>query len=127
MLSGCGGIIKKPNITISPPRNSDGYSHSSNCKWIIVAPLGFIVQLSFVSFEMENAQQCQYDYVAIYDNIVAEASRSTRAIGKYCGNEKPPIMMSTSRALTIVFKSDESINGQGFEAKYDFIDGSRSK
>lgn len=114
-------------MTISPPSSDSGYSHSSGCKWIIVAPVGFIVQLSFVSFDLENAHTCQYDYVAIYDNIMTEESSGTRAIGKYCGTEKPPVMMSTSRAMTIFFKSDESINGQGFMATYDFIDGRNSK
>lgn len=123
MLSGCGGIIKKPNITISPPSTGRGYELNSKCKWIIVAPLGFVVQLSFANFELENAQSCGYDYVAIYDNIITEETSDTRSIGKYCGHEKPPTMMSTSRAMTIVFKSDESINGQGFVATYDFIDG----
>lgn len=127
MLSGCGGIIKKPNITISPPSNGDGYLHRSTCKWIIVAPVGYMVQLSFVNFELENTHSCQYDSVTIYDNIVAEETSDTRSIGKYCGNIAPPIMMSTSRAMTIVFKSDESVNGQGFMATYDFIDGRNCK
>lgn len=126
-FSGCGGIIKKLNLTISPPSDSGGYSHSSRCKWIIVAPVGYMVQLTFVSFELENSQTCLYDSVTVYDNIMNDETSNTRSIGKYCGREKPPVMMSSARAITIVFQSDDSVNGQGFLATYDFINGRNRK
>lgn len=66
-------------------------------------------------------ENCPYDYIEVYDNVVSNNTDAT-PIGRYCGTEKPPIIMSSSRALTIVFKSDESVNGQGFMATYDFID-----
>lgn len=94
---------------------------------IIVAPIGYIVQLTFASFELEAGQTCLYDYVAIYDNIIANETDDIKAIGKYCGTEKPPTMMSTSRAITIIFKSDDSVNGQGFLATYNFIDARNRK
>lgn len=121
-FTGCGGIIKKLNQTISPPIGSSGYSHSANCKWVIMAPLGSLVQLTFNTFDLEMTENCPYDYIEIYDNIVINET-DAKPIGKYCGIEKPPVIMSSSRALTIIFKSDESVNGQGFMATYDFIDG----
>lgn len=127
LFPGCGGIIKKLNLTISPPSDNGGYIHESSCKWIIVAPVGYMIQLKFVSFQLESSQTCLYDYVAIYDNIITDVTSNTRSIGKYCGNDKPPVMMSTSRAITIVFKSDDSVNGQGFLATYDFINGRNCK
>lgn len=115
-------------MTISPPSNGNGYEHRSTCKWIIVAPVGYIIQLQFTSFDLEAYAECRYDYLAIYDNIIVnESSADLHPIGKYCGNEKPPAILSTSRALTLVFKSDESVNGQGFAATYDFIDGRNCK
>lgn len=124
----CGGVITKPNMTISPPSDANGYEHRSTCKWIIVAPVGYLVQLQFSSFDLETYADCRYDYLAIYDNIIAnESSADLHPIGKYCGNEKPPAILSTTRALTLVFKSDESVNGQGFAATYDFIDGRNCK
>lgn len=97
------------------------YRNDSNCKWIIVAPSGSIVELTFDSFDLAN-MNCHYDYIEIYDNIIISNATTTSPIGRYCGNAKPPITMSTSNALTIVFKSDPRFNGQGFLAKYDFID-----
>lgn len=93
---------------------------------MIIAPPGFLVQLSFSEFDLESNDNCPYDYLAIYDNIV-EDGENVNPIGKYCGTEKPPVIMSTSRALTLVFKTDESVNGEGFLATYSFIDGRNSK
>lgn len=113
-------------MTISPPWNSNGYASRSNCKWIIVAPVGYIIELRFTTFDLEPNAGCRYDYLAIYDNIVSSEANK-EPIGKYCGTDKPPTILSTSRALSIFFKSDESVNGQGFLATYDFIDGRNRK
>lgn len=109
-------------MTIAPPSSDSGYAHSAKCKWIIIAPPGSLVQLSFTSFDLEMTARCPYDHISIYDNIVTNET-NVKPIGRFCGTEKPPVMMSSSRALTIVFESDESVNGQGFSATYDFING----
>lgn len=127
-FSGCGGIIKNPNVKISPPTSENGlaghYAHNKRCKWIIVAPPTSVVELSFKSFDLEHMDTCHYaDYVKIYDGIVAdENDDANKPIGTYCGSNKPPTMQSTSHAFTIVFRSDDTISREGFEANYQFID-----
>lgn len=113
-------------MTITPPMAGSSYQNGANCRWYIVAPPGFLVQLSFSSFELESYPECRYDFIQIFDNIVINDT-DVRYIGRYCGIEKPPIILSTSRALTVVFKSDDSVTLGGFEAKYDFIDGRNRK
>lgn len=122
----CGGAITRPNVTISPPSSDGGYQNRANCKWFIVAPPGFLVQLKFNSFDLEAYPECRYDYVQIYDNIILNET-DVRSIGRYCGSEAPPIILSTSRALTILFKTDDTVTGEGFVATYDFIDGRNCK
>lgn len=134
MIQGCGGIIKRPGINISPPSSGDGssadgssYSHNKECKWIIVAPPGNLVELSFKSFNLEDYHNCYADYLKIYDDIVVNENDAVKPIGKYCGSDKPPTMLSISRAFTLIFHSDESISGEGFLANYQFIDGQNCK
>lgn len=131
-ILGCGGIVKNPNIKISPPTSDNGghgtnYGLNKNCKWIIVAPPNSLVELSFTSFDLEDIDDCFADYVEIYDGIVVDRDNAGKPIGKYCGTNKPPTMLSTSHAFTIFFRSDESITGEGFEAKYEFIDEQNCK
>lgn len=91
-----------------------------------MAPTGFLVQLSFSSFDLETFGECRYDYLAIYSGIVASENGS-QPIGKYCGTASPPIILSSNNALTLIFKSDDSVTGAGFTATYNFIDGRNRK
>lgn len=91
-----------------------------------VAPPGNLVELSFRSFDLEDTQDCNADYLKIFDDIVVDENNK-KPIGKYCGSQTPPTMLSTSGAFTLVFSSDESINGEGFLATYQFIDGQNCK
>ena len=43
--------------------------------------------------------------------------------GKYCGQEVPPIIRSTSNVLLVRFYSDSSVSGAGFNATYVQEDG----
>lgn len=113
-------------MNISPPSASDDgskYNHEQECKWIIVAPPGHLVELSFKSFDLEELENCYADYLKIYDDIVVNINDTSKLIGKYCGKSKPPTMLSASTSFTLVFHSDESVNGEGFLANYQFIDG----
>lgn len=94
---------------------------------IIVAPPGHLIELSFKSFDLEDNQDCYADYLKIYDNIVVNENDAVNPIAKYCGSNRPPTMLSTSRAITLIFHSDESVNGEGFLANYQFINGQKCK
>lgn len=92
-----------------------------------MAPPGNIIELKFSSFDLEQSySSCIYDYVAVYDNVLS-SEENQNPIAKNCGTEKPPTILSSTRALTIFFKTDDSVNGQGFLATYDFIDGRNCK
>lgn len=87
-----------------------------------MAPLNQMIELSFSSFDVEQYTGCHLDYLAVYENVVRNESDSL-PIGKFCGTSIPTMITSTTRALTLFFKTDESINGQGFVATYRFVDG----
>src|SRR3989339_1016372 len=72
------------------------------------------VNLNFVSFDLENSSTCSYDYMKIYNGTSTSAS----LMGTWCGNQNPGTVASTnsSGALTVVFHSDGSITGSGWEA-----------
>lgn len=128
---GCGGIITRPGLTITPPTDSttSGYQHSARCSWIIIAPKDHIVQLTFVAFNLESSTDCTYDSVSVYAGYVTAATESTSQakMGKYCGPSLPPVLQSSGNMLSLVFRTDDSINGQGFSATYNFVDAHNSK
>uniref|UniRef100_A0A3Q4GUR1 CUB domain-containing protein n=1 Tax=Neolamprologus brichardi TaxID=32507 RepID=A0A3Q4GUR1_NEOBR len=50
---------------ITSPCYPQRYPNSYNCRWIMQAPTGFIIQLSFLDFELEEAPRCIYDWVKV--------------------------------------------------------------
>lgn len=96
-----------------------------NCKWIIVAPFGHAIQLTWVKFDLERHSECAFDYVEVYENntITGKAQR----IGKYCGQTKPPSIISSFNIVTITFVTDSSVNDLGFLLSYTFIEEKNSK
>lgn len=116
---GCGGILKEKVGTISSPLHTGGYPSETNCKWIIAAPVGYVIQLTWMSFQVESSIGCVYDRVTVYDNNTI--SGTSDLIGKYCGSRVPLTLLSSNNIITIKFESDRTINLDGFLATYSFI------
>ncbi|XP_032881912.1 adhesion G-protein coupled receptor G6 isoform X10 [Amblyraja radiata] len=102
-LTGFSGQFTSPCYPVD-------YSPNLNCKWTILAPPGFIIQLTFHDFELEEAQGCQYDFVSIQngaENI------------QFCGvTAKGHTLNSTTNEMVVTFKTDFSIQKKGFRASY---------
>lgn len=122
----CGGIVKDSNIVIKPPKESgDSSSYKSNaaCKWLVVAPPGYVIQLNFLSFELELDTECQYDYVKIYFNGTGKGEK----VGPYCGTKVPAMITSIDNIATIEFHTDSSTTKDGFAISLSFIDATKCK
>ncbi|KAH1029878.1 hypothetical protein HUJ05_003031 [Dendroctonus ponderosae] len=117
---GCGGLHKDDLGTIAyPPRAQDKYLNDQKCRWIIQAPPGNVVQLTWLTFNVEQSIGCSYDSVKIFDNNTDPGRGGL--LGTFCGYHLPPIMLSTSNIMTIYFSSDHTISDAGFIASYIFI------
>lgn len=120
---GCGGIIKNKNGTFSTPRYPEVYSPGTDCKWIISAPPGNVVQITWLNFEIKKSSLCSDNYVAIFENNT-ETSHSS-LIGKFCGQVTPPAVLSTTNLVTIIFHGSEvNYNMSGFLGYYNILDES---
>ncbi|XP_066287702.1 uncharacterized protein [Branchiostoma lanceolatum] len=97
---------------LSPNHGSGSYPGSSACSWLISAGSAGQVSLNFTDFSLENSSECSNDYVAVYDG----PGRSSRLLGNFCGNEGPGLVTSTAEHLFVVFRSDDSLELQGFVA-----------
>jgi len=58
------------------------YDHRTDCDWVIEAPLGKNVHLSFLSFQLEYETECGYDFVEVFSGLDA----SSPPYGRFCGN-----------------------------------------
>ncbi|XP_067844654.1 adhesion G-protein coupled receptor G6 isoform X3 [Heptranchias perlo] len=108
--SDCTKTLTGPSGQFTSPCFPNEYDHDLSCDWTIRAPPGFIVQLTFHEFELEEAQQCAYDFVSI--NTGADSI-------KFCGvTAKGHTLKSTGNEMIVSFKTDFSIQKRGFNATY---------
>lgn len=112
----CGGTLSGFG-RIRTPYQPDAYPHNKECEWIINQPPGYVVTLSFLTFDVEGSSSCSYDYVEIRDG----PSPDSPLIGRYCGYQMPPILQSTRESMHIHFKTDSSVSNHGFIAEYNSV------
>ncbi|XP_066292880.1 MAM and LDL-receptor class A domain-containing protein 1-like, partial [Branchiostoma lanceolatum] len=99
----------------SPNYGISNYPDDSSCSWRIISPSGSRILLSFSSFRLEIVNSaCLYDYVHIFDG----GSESRPSLGRFCGTTIPGPFTSSSNALYVKFRSDDSISDTGFSASY---------
>ncbi|XP_043940794.1 CUB domain-containing protein 2 [Protopterus annectens] len=110
----CGGVLTGYSGRITSPEYPENYPNAAECRWVIQVSNCTVIKLVFYDFQLENNEKCNFDYVAIFDG----ANMSAKHLGHYCGNVKPPDMVSATNEILILFVSDFNIGGRGFEAYF---------
>ena len=124
-VSFCGTNLtasSEPQKFNSPGFESFAYPNDLNCSWTITAPEGQIVQITFNQISIEGeVGDCEYDYIQLRDGStslsgVIRVDKKTRV----CGQKLPKEVThsSTSETMTVLFKTDETVNSKGFEVTY---------
>ncbi|XP_058836590.1 protein tolkin-like [Topomyia yanbarensis] len=109
----CGGdIYLEVGGRLESPNYPADYLPNKECIWRITVPKDYQVALKFQSFEVENHDNCAYDYVEVRDGHSPES----REIGAFCGYKIPPDMRSSSNKMFVKFVSDGSVQKAGFLA-----------
>jgi hypothetical protein len=111
--------MKNNTGTFSTPQYPNSNPPGQVCKWIIAATPGHVIQILWMHFQLQNNYECMFDYVEIFDNNT-ETGKG-HSIGKYCGHTAPPMLLSTSNLVTIVFRNDRTYHLVGFLATYNII------
>ncbi|XP_066426072.1 procollagen C-endopeptidase enhancer 1 [Molothrus aeneus] len=116
----CGGRLEKPQGSLSTPNwPEENYPPGISCSWHIVAPPGKVVELRFGKFDVEPDPHCRYDYVAVFEG---GARDDAWRLGRFCGEETPGPIVSSSPELLVQFVSDLSVTADGFSASYTLRD-----
>ncbi|XP_017774281.1 PREDICTED: tolloid-like protein 1 [Nicrophorus vespilloides] len=102
-----GGHLESPNYP-------EDYQVNKECVWTLTVPENYQVALKFQSFEVENHDNCVYDYVEVRDGLNMESP----LLGVFCGYKLPPDIRSTSNHLLVKFVSDMSVQKGGFSATF---------
>ncbi|KAM4705185.1 neuropilin-1 [Rhinophrynus dorsalis] len=110
------GIIKSPGFP-------EKYPNALECTYIIFAPKLSEIILEFESFELEpdsnapGGQICRYDWLGIWDGFPGVGPH----IGRYCGQNTPGRVRSSTGILSMIFHTDSAIAKEGFSASYNVV------
>ncbi|XP_061480002.1 adhesion G-protein coupled receptor G6 isoform X2 [Rhineura floridana] len=108
--SECRMVLSSPTGIFTSPCFPSVYPNSQACKWTIRAPSGFIIQITFVDFEIEEAPNCIYDFLTL--------DTGEKKV-PLCGvTAKGLSFNSTGNEMIVSFTSDFSIQKRGFNASY---------
>nr|AHH80651.1 tolloid [Antheraea pernyi] len=117
----CGGYLAASESVqhlYSHARYGDNsYESRADCDWNIEAPPNHFVRLTFLTFELEREANCHYDYVQVFGGLDGSGGN----YGTFCGTKMPPEIVSTSEALLVRFRTDDSLVFKGFSASYQMV------
>uniref|UniRef100_A0A452QAA3 Adhesion G-protein coupled receptor G6 n=1 Tax=Ursus americanus TaxID=9643 RepID=A0A452QAA3_URSAM len=106
----CRVILSSPSGTFTSPCYPNDYPNSQACMWTLRAPTGYIIQITFNDFDIEEAPNCIYDSLSL-DNGESQT--------KFCGaTAKGLSFNSSANEMHVSFSSDFSIQKKGFNASY---------
>jgi len=113
---GCGGNYSSRSGTIMSKNYPDNYEHFSDCLWIIRSEINRPIVFTYEDFDVEGAQDCIFDYVALY----ATSDFNSSLIMKSCGSSlpNPHVIRSPSNQLYVRMRSDVSVTARGFKATF---------
>ena len=80
----------------------NNYENKEDCDWVIEAPPGKNVHLTFLTFELEDEHECGYDSIEVYQGF----DDSGPSNGRYCGNR----VMLLNQKTVAVFWFDKFLN-----------------
>ncbi|CAI5795293.1 frizzled-related [Podarcis lilfordi] len=112
---GCGGTLTSMEGQLFSPNYPQPYPHLQLCLWHISVPVGHVVDLHFHNFSLESQEECNYDFVEVYDSAGMGA---TSVMGRFCSSNLPPVLTSSQHVMTVLFVADEGIADNGFFATY---------
>ncbi|XP_042197430.1 inactive serine protease PAMR1 [Callorhinchus milii] len=100
----------------------ESYPSNSHCEWSLSVNPNFSVELRFAMLSVEFDYLCQYDYIEVRDGDNVDS----KILGRFCGNERPPIIRSSGSSLHLLFVSDGYKSFDGFFATFEQVDACAS-
>ncbi|XP_072035616.1 mannan-binding lectin serine protease 1-like [Amphiura filiformis] len=103
---------------IKTPEYPDKYPGYSDCDWTITVAEGYVIELVFNDFEIEDHP----DGGCPYDSLMIEANGQTT--GPFCGTttaDWPQQITTSGHELKLTFHSDRLLGLKGFKATYHAI------
>ncbi|KAI8491356.1 hypothetical protein Bbelb_309890 [Branchiostoma belcheri] len=121
--SSCGSTLTGDEGRFSTPNYPGSYDSNLWCTWTIIVNASESITVTFDSFDVEFQQNCDYDYVQLYEGS-PENNRTLEGGGKFCGSSSTQStypkyrIVSKLSTVMVVFHTDAWVTSSGFNASY---------
>jgi len=113
-MYGCQATVGGEAVVTSPnyPNN---YDDNLNKTETITVAEGLVLRLEFTAFNVEDHGSCAYDHLKIVDGD------GTILMDKTCGDALPPVFMSNTNHVDLIFETDHSVTKSGWAVKWSAV------
>ena len=111
--SGCYYELDENTTAIQSPGYPYAYTANMFCQWLIRVPEDNIIAINLIRLVSEATN----DRLTIYDG----PNNSSRLLGTYSGAHNNEQINSSSNSIFLQFRSDYSINSDGFSIRYSTV------
>jgi len=97
------------------------YPASFDWQWYLIVPEGRQVQITFDTFELEQSENCKYDYLEVREaNFRISAAYGAILAKPMCGSTKPSTIQSAGNIVWVHFQSNSNTTTtyKGFKASF---------
>ncbi|XP_075796837.1 ovochymase-1 isoform X2 [Pelodiscus sinensis] len=108
-------LIPVGSAEITSPNYPNTYPNMLNCTWTVYSTSGNRLKAVIVDFVTENAKDCIWDSLNIYDG----PNHYSELLASLCGQTKSFHLLSSSSYLTLRFKTDKSVGNRGFKILFE--------
>ena len=104
------------NGTFRSPYYPQNYNNKAWCKWHIEVPWNYAILIAFDDVSLQGI--CGWcDFVNVWETLM---NGTTVLIGSVYDMTTPQLN-STGNNVTVIFRSDDTLSGKGFRARYQAI------
>uniref|UniRef100_A0A2C9KDX1 CUB domain-containing protein n=1 Tax=Biomphalaria glabrata TaxID=6526 RepID=A0A2C9KDX1_BIOGL len=117
IIEGCGETFNLNTGIITSPNYPRSYNNSQTCIWDITVSEGNVVNLTLTDFDVETHSNCYFDGLFVYSEDISE-----EPIVTLCHTQNSTqSVTSESNHMIVLFKSDSSVVGRGFNAIFNAV------
>merc|ERR1712226_160964 len=108
------GVISSPNFT--GVHHTGTYPNDFTNTDTIEVGKGKVIRLEFEAFDVEDGPNCEYDSLTITQTKPNGKTKTLMA--KRCGDTLPPVIVSTTNKVNLIFETDGSVVKTGWSVKW---------
>ncbi|CAF1387450.1 unnamed protein product [Adineta ricciae] len=114
-----GGVFSSPNFPNYYPQNTILFY-----QFIASSDYRVVIEIDF--FQVRGVTpQCTHDYLDVYINVtnfdVVHNPVNDQLLHRYCGRNKPPLLVSFTNLLLLGFFTEDTQTERGFNGSFRFI------